>query len=75
LNFKHFTSFGLYANSVALGFSANVNGWLAVDKSYASTLTGGTNAITTFYEMYSYDPAGRVVKKRPRMSHSALGDS
>jgi hypothetical protein len=58
---------------VAPGFSANVNGRLAVSKSSAWTLTGGTDTITTLYEMYSYDSAGRVVKKRLRVSNSSIG--
>ena len=68
------TNFEYDANSVVPSFSANVNGRLAVAKSYATTVTGGTTAITTFYEMYSYDSAGRVLKKRLRVSNNALGD-
>ncbi len=68
------TNFEYDANSVVPSFSANVNGRLAVAKSYAMTVTGGTTAITTFYEMYSYDSAGRVLKKRLRVSNNALGD-
>ena len=46
-------------------FSQNVAGRLAVTTSYAPGAGGGN----TFYEMYSYDSAGRVLKKRLRVSN------
>ena len=44
-----------------------------MSKSFAATVTGGQSAISTFYEMYSYDSAGRVLKKRLRIVNPQLG--
>ena len=67
------TTFEYDANSVAPGFSQNVSGRLAVSKSFAATVTGGVSVTSTFYEMYSYDAAGRVLKKRLRIVNPLLG--
>ena len=67
------TTFEYDANSVTSGFSQNVSGRLAVSKSFAATVTGGVSVTSTFYEMYSYDSAGRVLKKRLRIVNPQLG--
>ena len=52
-------------------FSQNVTGRLALTKMTA----GGTGGTNTFYEMYSYDPAGRVMKKRLRIYNNITNSS
>ena len=60
------TDFEYDGNSVASGFSQNVSGRLGV----ATSRVDGTAGLTTFHEMYSYDAAGRVLKKRLRVSRN-----
>ncbi len=62
------TNFQYDGNSVASGFSLNVAGRLGV----ATSRVSGTSGLTTFHEMYSYDSAGRVLKKRLRVSRNGV---
>ena len=57
------TEFQYDYNIVEPKFSQNIAGRLAFTKMTA----GGTGGTNTFYEMYSYNPAGRVMKKRLRV--------
>ena len=59
------TEFQYDGNSVDPTFSQNVAGRLALT-TFSAPGAGGSN---TFYEMYSYDSAGRLLKKRLRVSN------